>query len=183
MFNSRNLRVGLVATSVSFGMGNDRMAIAQNVDRYLTDNEIDSLESDFQSEVEGFFRTRVNLRRNDARANELKKFRTSWAQFDSSITPFLGNWTASHGEAWIDIYPTQNKSKVCVAESYFDYNMRRLVTNISVGTVADNKLLFVDAKRRKSLMIARDSVFSQSLSASREREFLAGYDIRNGKKR
>lgn len=156
--------------------------ISRNADRYLTDNEIDSLESEFQSEVDGFFRTRVNLRRNDPRANELKKFRTSWAQFDSSITPFLGNWTASHGEAWIDIYPTQNKSKVCVAESYTNYDMRKVVTNISIGTVADNKLLFVDAKRRKSLMIARDSVFSQSRLASREREFLAGYDIRNGKK-
>lgn len=182
MFNSKNLLVGLVAAAVSFSVGNDWMAIGQNADRYLTDGEINSFESEFQSEVDGFFRTRVNLRRNDARANELKKFRTSWAQFDSSITPFLGNWTASHGESWIDIYPTQNKSKVCVAESYYDYNMRKLVTNISIGTVADNKLLFVDAKRRKSLIIARDSVFSQSRLASREREFLAGYDIRNGKK-
>ena len=30
MFNSRNLLVGLVAASVSFGLGNDRMAIAQS---------------------------------------------------------------------------------------------------------------------------------------------------------
>ena len=179
---AKNVLLGSLSFASVLIVGNWSGAIAQNADRYLTDREIDSLESEFQSEVDGFFRAQLNLRRKDARANELKKFRTSWAQFDSSITPFLGQWMASHGEAWIDIYPTQNKGKVCVAEGYYDYNMGRLVTIISIGTVADNKLLFVDAKRRKSVMIARDSVFSQSRSASREREFLAGYNIWNGKK-
>ena len=56
MFNSRNLLVGLVAASVSFGVGNDGMAIAQNAPkstRYVSDQEIQFLRAESLARVAG----------------------------------------------------------------------------------------------------------------------------------
>lgn len=138
MFNSKNLLVGLVATSISFSMGNITEAIAQVSNRYLSDQEIRSLEPDFDVAALGSSRVRAYTDiRSASEITQVNNFANAWAKADPSISPFLGMW--SGWEESYSFYPSQTKGQICAVLTFYDEGGTK--QKISIGRVTGDKLL------------------------------------------
>ena len=139
MFNSKKLLFGLVAASVSFGVSNDWMAIAQDVQkspRYLSDQEIQVLKTESLARFAGGGRY-FQDRRPSSEISKVSDFVNAWQKSDPSISPFLGNW-AGYEES-LAIYPSQTKGQVCMILTFYDGSRTQNIFNL--GKVSGNKLL------------------------------------------
>ena len=176
MFNSRNLLVGLVAASVSFGVGNDwSKAIAQSAysTRYLSDQEIRSLEPNFEKSLRfwnGF--SGEALRTYSSQINRIVNM---WQKSDPSIpkfAPFLGTWMYMDDFS-LHIYPSMRKGQVCIVGQEVGYPPA-----YNFGTVQDDKLVS-DGELGKIIITRKTSSRTRS---GKEGVFLAKYSFVNGKK-
>ena len=114
MFNSRNLLVGLVAASVSFGVGNDGGAIGQNAARYPTDSELKQLKQDYDRLILPLMIKSREFGRNaeGERSPSLNSFANAWAEINPNLSPFLGSWQKQ--VASLMIYPSKTSKNACV---------------------------------------------------------------------
>jgi len=170
MFNSKNLLVGLVAASVSFGVGNWSVAIAQNYnksERFLSDREIQALESDFQkaSSSRGGGRPYQDSR-TATDIDQINQFISAWQKSESSIAPFLGNWGGF--EESLIIYPSTRKGAVCVVNRVYGSN--GFEYNFNLGKAVSNKL--VSDGQLDKVIILRKSARDRS---GNKVPFLANY--------
>jgi hypothetical protein len=187
MFNLRNLLVGLVAASVSFGLGNDWMAaFAQNLrsDRHLSDQEIQSLISKFSPdnpEALGRIPFYGGDRRKEYEINRINQFVTAWQKADPSIAPFLGYWIGY--EEGLQIYPSNTKGQVCVVLTYSERT--GIKRHLNVGTVSGNKLI-TDGDLGKRVLIKRKrklQPLKNSASSALEIEYVGMFGRVEGRNR
>jgi len=175
MFNSRNLLVGLVAASVSFGVGNWSGAIAQSLysQRYLSAQEIKSLEPEFEKSLRF-----LNAFSGDALrtySGQINRIINAWQKSDPSMTkfaPFLGTWSYMD-DLYLHIYPSMRKGQVCVVGASLGYP-----TAYNFGTVQGDKL--VSNGELGKIIITRKT--SSRTRTGKEGVFLAIYYFVNGKK-
>lgn len=178
MFNAKNLLVGLVAVSVSFSVGNDRMAIAQVSSRHLSDREIRSLESQFQKASQGVTGRGYIDRRQSSEVDQINSFINAWKKVDSSISPFLGSWEGL--EEGLSIYPSTFKGKVCVI--YSSYGTDGVQSSFNLGAVSGNKLIS-DGETGKTVILRKiapirsgeNSSFLASFQSFRDRGIVKAY--------
>ncbi|MEA5488995.1 MULTISPECIES: hypothetical protein [Pseudanabaena] len=111
MFNSRNLLVGLVAASVSFGVGNWSGAIASNTDRYPTTEEVRRLAQEFERNVIPSVQRSRQFGLGE-RSRQLDAFVRDWSKVDPEVAPFLGSWNKTVSDFMI--YPSSSKGRACV---------------------------------------------------------------------
>jgi hypothetical protein len=156
MFNSRNLLVGLVAASVSFGVGNWSGAIATNLrsDRHLSEQEIQSLINSIQlSRAVNNVTTHVlDDKRSQFEINSMNQFVRAWQKVDTSIAPFLGNWIA-YPES-LELYPSIVRGQVCVVREYFAGSREGTKRLLNVGKVSGDKLI-TDGELGKRIFVRR----------------------------
>ena len=178
MFNSKNLLIGLVATSISFSMGNITEVIAQVSSRHLSDREIRSLESQFQKASKGVTgRGHTDLRQL-SEVDQINSFINAWKKVDSSVSPFLGNWEGL--EESLSIYPSTFKGKVCVI--YSSYGTDGVQSSFNLGAVSGNKLIS-DGETGKTVILRKiapirsgeNSSFLASFQSFRDRGIVKAY--------
>ena len=146
-------------------------AIAQNAkqsERYLSDQEIQSLDQAFQASMREFS---ADDRRRPLQIDQLKDFVNAWQKIDPSIAPFWGSWAASEGS--VVIYPSQNKGKVCVLLPV--YNGATVQNVFNVGTVSGDKLL-ITGEIGKSVIVKKRG----TLRSGREIDSLAMFSVFDG---
>jgi len=116
----------------------ETIAQIQTSDRYLSDQEIQALESDSQkvSSSRGGGRPY-----QDSRAatdvDQITQFISDWQKSESSIAPFLGNWGGF--EESLSIYPSTRKGTVCIVHR--SYGRNGVEYNFNFGKVVSNKLV------------------------------------------
>ena len=175
--NNRKILFGSLGLVVSLFGINASGAIAQGVkksERYLSNQEIRSLESDLQSRVSGGSRF-FQERRTSAQINKINNFVNAWQKVDPSIAPFLGSWGGF--EESLLIYPSKNRGQVCVVLSFFS-SSRNMVENVfNIGTVSGNKLL-VMGDLGKRLVVKKKG----TLRSGNKIDFVAVYGAFDGRK-
>jgi hypothetical protein len=148
MFINKAL-LGSLSLSMFFTIGNWSGAIAQNIqksDRYLTDQEIQSFESQLQVSVRGGSRFFVD-RRTSSDINQINEFVNAWQKYDPSIAPFLGRW--SGWEDGLSIYPSQIKGQVCVMATGIGYGNQYV---LSIGKLSSNNKLLLAGEDGKTVI-------------------------------
>ena len=177
MFNSRNLLVGLVAASVSFGVGNDWMAaFAQYLrsERHLSNQEIQYLIDNSQlSRVVSAASSRdFEDRRSEYEITGFNQFVSAWQKADPSIAPFLGIWKAN--EQQLELYPSTTQGQICVVMEYFAGGREGTKRLLNVGKISGNKLL-TDGELGKRVFVKKRGVLQinrSAVSTSREVEYV-----------
>ena len=175
LFGSLSLVFGL------FGM-NVAGAIAQVSGRYLSDQEIESLETDFQSAALGSSRVRAYTDiRSSSEISQFNDFVNAWAKTDSSIAPFLGAWQG--WEESYSFYPSKTKGQICAVLTFYDG--RGVKYKVDVGQVSGNKLL-IDGDFGKATFIRRKGgVLRKQAGVSvpdQKTDIVAQYNTVGGKK-
>jgi hypothetical protein len=168
MFIKKALLGSLIFATV-MAAGIVRGAIAQYVqksERFLSDQEIQSLESKFQSYTAS--RGGGPAWKDSRKSSEVLQitdFVNGWQKIDSSIAPFLGNWEGF--EENLLVYPSINRRKVCVIYR-FNENGYHFLFNI--GKIVGNKLVS-DGQFGKSIIIRNTAPDRSGNKAT----FLASY--------
>jgi len=186
MSNSRNLLVGLVAASISFDVGNNWMAIAQNSrsDRHLSEQEIQSLINSVQlSRVVNRVTDRVGLddKRSQFEINSINQFVSAWQRVDPSIAPFLGNWSAYQEN--LELYPSIIRGQVCVIREYFAGSREGTKRLLNVGKVSGDKLI-TDGELGKRVFVKRKGILqkpSTSAFPNQEVEYVGMFGTIRGR--
>jgi hypothetical protein len=166
-----------LSLSMFFTIGNWSGAIAQNIqksERYLSDQEIQSFESELQAGVRGgsrFFMERRTL----SEVNQINDFVKAWQQVDPSISPFLGAW--SGWEEGLSIYPSEIKGQVCVVATFNGGREYGIINNISIGRVLDNKLL-LEGEGGKLVIVKKSGVLKSGDTIN----FIAEFGSYGGRK-
>ncbi|TYQ30950.1 tetratricopeptide repeat protein [Pseudanabaena sp. UWO310] len=163
--------VSLVA--VFFGV-NVLGAIAQVSERYLSSQEIQDLETQFQISSLGVTGRGVTEYRNPSEISQINDFVNAWQKADSSISPFLGNWAGF--EEGLSIYPSTTKGQVCVVETFLGGRDDGIQKRIGVATVLDGRLL-VTGESGKKLIVRKKGVLRSGI----ESEFIAQYSGTNAR--
>jgi len=175
MFSSKNLLVGLIATSISFCMSNDRTAIAQSPysSRYLSNQEIKSLEPEFERSAK--FMNAFSGEALRTYSTQINRIVNAWQKVDPSMpkfAPFLGTWTYMD-DVSLHIYPSQKKGQVCIVEAVVGYPPA-----YNFGTVQGDRLVS-DGEFGKIIITRKNSSRTKS---GTEGVFLAKYSFANGKR-
>lgn len=132
---TKNVLLGSLSFATVLMMGNWSGAIAQST-RYLSDQEIQALESQFQKASQGVTGRGYTDRRQSSEVSQINNFVNAWQQVDSSISPFLGNWEGL--KEGLSIYPSTLKGTVCVVLNV-DGKDGGLFLNS--GAISGNKLI------------------------------------------
>jgi len=94
--------------------------IAQQPERYPTENELQQLMNRFRNFVAspspGNRDLYIRDRRNETETQKLKAFVRAWLPVNPDVAPFLGQWTAL--EETKNIYPSSLKGKVCIIQTF-----------------------------------------------------------------
>ncbi len=98
---------------------------------YPTDEELQKLMPDFQSQVNYW-----NQYEEPERQSEAKTFAENWSRRDPSIAPFLGQWTAI--EETMNIYPSTTAGQACIIHT------SEPEVSFSLGNVL-NQQIYTDA--------------------------------------
>jgi len=186
MFNSRNLLVGLVAASVSFGVGNDWMAaFAQysRSERHLSSQEIQYLidNSQINRVVSAVSSRDFDDRRSEHEITRFNQFVSAWQKADPSIAPFLGVWKAN--EEQLELYPSTTQGQICVVMEYFAGSREGTKRLLNVGKVSGNKLI-TDGELGKRIFVKKRGVLQKnrsSVSTSREVEYMGMFGSERGR--
>lgn len=139
--------LSFVIVSIS---GNVVEAIAQVSNRYLSDQEIRALESQFQNASQGVTGRGYIDRRQSSDVVQINDFVNAWKKVDSSISPFLGSWEGL--EESLSIYPSTSKGKVCVIHS--SYGTDGVQNSFNLGTISENKLVS-DGETGKTVILTK----------------------------
>ena len=161
-------------------MGNWSGAIAQKVHsystRYLSDQEIKSLESNFERATK--FMNGASMERMGNYLKQITPIMNAWQKVDPSManfTPFIGTWSYYDSVA-VHIYPSHKKGQVCVVVDNTEYRPLNEIYNL--GKIQGNKLVS-DGEAGK-LVFTRKT--TRSTRSGKEGIFLAMYSFINGKK-
>jgi|GEM_PF-1922902 len=122
-------------------VGNWSGAIAQSYnksERFLSDREIQALESDFQkaSSSRGGGRPYQDSR-SATDIDQINQFIVAWQKSEALIAPFLGDWAGF--EESLSVYPSTRKDTVCIVHR--SYGRDGFEYNFNLGKVVDNKLV------------------------------------------
>jgi len=172
----------IVSGSLSFAsvliFGNWSGAIAQISNRHLSDQEIRSLESQFQKASQGVTGRGYTDRRQSSEVAQINSFVNAWQKVDSTIAPFLGSWEGL--EEGLSIYPSTSNGKVCVI--YSSYGTDGIQSSFNLGTISGNKLIS-DGETGKTVILRKTapvrsggtSTFLASFQSFRERGIVRAY--------
>ena len=158
--------------------GNIKGAIAQISNRYLSDQEIRSLESQFQKASQGVTGRGYTDRRQSSEVAQINSFVNAWQKVDSSISPFLGSWEGL--EESLSVYPSTSKGKVCVI--YSSYGIDGVQSSFNLGTISGNKLIS-DGETGKTVILGKtapvrsgeNSTFLASFQSFRDSGIVRAY--------
>jgi hypothetical protein len=137
MMFAKNVLLSSLSFASVLMIGNWSEAIAQVSNRYLSDQDIQALESQFQSRSRGVTCRGYTDRRQPSEIVQINDFVNAWQQADSSISPFLGNWEGL--EEGLSVYPSTSKDKVCVVHS--SYGTDGVQRFFNSGTILGNKVI------------------------------------------
>lgn len=178
MMFAKNVLLGSLSFASVLMVGNWSGAIAQVSNRYLSDQEIQSLDAEFQSRSRGVTGRGYTDRRQSSEIIQINEFVNAWQQVDSSISPFLGNWEGL--EEGLSIYPSTLKGKVCVVHS--SYGTDGVQRFFNSGTISGNKLIS-DGEIGKTVILTKvapvrsgeNSPFLASFQSFRGRDIVSAY--------
>ena len=150
--------------------GNWSGAIAQNYnksERFLSDREIQALESDFHrvSSSRGGGRPYQDSR-STSDIDQINQFINAWQKSEALIAPFLGDWTGF--EESLSVYPSTRKDIACIVHRFYGRN--GFEYNFNLGKVVSNKL--VSDGQLGKVIISRKSAPDRS---GNKVTFLANY--------
>ncbi|WP_019506420.1 hypothetical protein [Pleurocapsa sp. PCC 7319] len=127
------LILGLGAYAMLLGL-NNLSATAQQ--RKPTTAEIQQAKTNLSQHVQSLRNSSMSHRVEDSRTPQQKQDRdrlvNAWQQVDPQVTPFVGSWKG-YETVW-NIYPSNNKGRVCVVRRELD------VVTLDFGTVVDNTI-------------------------------------------
>jgi hypothetical protein len=178
MMLAKNVFLGSLSFATVLMIGNWSGAIAQVSNRYLSDQEIQSLETDFQSKTRGVTGRGYTDRRQSSEIIQINDFINAWKQVDSSISPFLGSWEGL--EESLSVYPSTLRGKVCVVHSF--YGRDGVQSSFNSGTISGNKLIS-DGEIGKTIIITKvapvrsgeNSPFLASFQSFRDNGIVSAY--------
>ena len=175
---AKNVLLGSLSFATVLMVGNWSGAIAQVSNRYLSNQEIRVLESQFQKASQGVTGRGYTDRRQSSEVVQINNFVNAWGKVDSSISPFLGNWEGL--EESLSIYPSTSKGKVCVIYSF--YGTDGVQSSFNSGTISVNKLIS-DGETGKTVILRKtapvrsgeNSTFSASFQSFRDSGIVRAY--------
>ena len=174
MFTKKAL-LGSLSFATVLMVANLSGAIAQvpYSSRYLSDQEIKSLNPEFEKQIR--FMNAFSGEALRTYSTQINRIVNAWQKSDPSMpqfAPFLGTWMYMDDVA-LHIYPSQKKGQVCVVESVLGYPPA-----YNFGTVQGDKLVS-DGELGKIIIIRKKSSRTRS---GKEGVFLAKYYFANGKR-
>lgn len=108
------------------------VALAQ-ADRYPTEAEIQQLLQELRENIPELEATGIYTdRRTSAEQEARDAYSDAWAEVDTAIAPYLGEWTAV--EESLYLYPTVNEGEVCILDIHLDLG------DFYMGEVRDGKV-------------------------------------------
>lgn len=152
MFAKKAL-LGSLSFATVLMVGSWSGAIAQVSSRYLSDQEIRALDSQFQKASQGVTGRGYTDRRQSSEVSQINSFVNAWQKVNSSISPFLGSWEGL--EEGLSIYPSTSKDKVCVI--YSSYGTDGVQSSFNLGTISGNKLIS-DGETGKTVILRKNAL-------------------------
>ena len=108
------------------------VALAQ-ADRYPTEAELQQLLQELRENIPELEATGIYTdRRTPAEREARDAYADAWAEVDTAIAPYLGEWTAI--EESLYLYPAANEGEVCILDIHLDLG------DFYMGEVRDGKV-------------------------------------------
>ena len=171
----KNILSGSLSFAMVLMVGNWSEAIAQSSysSRYLSAQEIKSLEPEFERSIK--FMNAFSGGALRTYSMQISRIVNAWQQTDPSMpqfVPFLGTWTYMD-DVSLHIYPSRKKGQVCIVEAVVGYPPA-----YNFGTVQGDRLVS-DGELGKIIITRKKSSRTKS---GKEGVFLAKYSFANGKR-
>ena len=171
----KNILSGSLRFAMVLMVGNWSEAIAQSSysSRYLSAQEIKSLEPEFERSIK--FMNAFSGGALRTYSMQISRIVNAWQQTDPSMpqfVPFLGTWTYMD-DVSLHIYPSRKKGQVCIVEAVVGYPPA-----YNFGTVQGDRLVS-DGELGKIIITRKKSSRTKS---GKEGVFLAKYSFANGKR-